>query len=72
MWKAQSLVDKLGKNVGWVGSLSALKKAGYDPGPSDNIMGTRTKAALTKFQQDKALPVGNLDFDTLKALGVNY
>ena len=28
--------------------------------------------ALTKFQKDKGLPVGNLDFETLKALGVNY
>ncbi|MBK7938142.1 MAG: peptidoglycan-binding protein [Lewinellaceae bacterium] len=49
----------------------ALVKAGYDPGPVDNVMGTRTKAALTKFQKDKGLPVGNLDFETLKALGVN-
>jgi hypothetical protein len=51
---------------------AALTKAGYDPGPSDNIMGARTKAALTKYQKDKGLPVGNLDFETLKALGVNY
>jgi peptidoglycan hydrolase-like protein with peptidoglycan-binding domain len=51
---------------------AALTKAGYEPGPSDNIMGARTKAALTKFQKDKGLPVGNLDFETLKALGVNY
>jgi len=49
-----------------------LTKAGYEPGPSDNIMGARTKAALTKFQKDKNLPVGNLDLETLKALGVNY
>jgi hypothetical protein len=51
---------------------TALTKAGYDPGPSDNIMGVRTKAALSKYQKDKGLPVGNLDFETLKALGVNY
>jgi len=50
----------------------ALTKAGYDAGPSDNVMGARTKAALTKFQKDKGLPVGNLDFETLKALGVNF
>jgi hypothetical protein len=50
----------------------ALVKAGYDPGPIDNVMGTRTKAALTQFQKDKGLPVGNLDFETLKALGINY
>ena len=50
----------------------ALSKAGYDPGPSDNVMGARTKAALTKYQKDKGLPVGNLDFDTLKSLGINF
>jgi peptidoglycan hydrolase-like protein with peptidoglycan-binding domain len=50
----------------------ALRVAGYDPGPIDNILGVRTKAALTKFQKDKGLPVGNLDFETLKALGVKY
>ena len=51
---------------------AALIKAGYDPGPTDNVMGARTKAALTKFQKDKGLPLGNLDMETLKALGVNY
>jgi peptidoglycan hydrolase-like protein with peptidoglycan-binding domain len=50
----------------------ALKDKGYDPGPVDNILGSRTKAALTKFQKEKNLPVGNLDLDTLKALGVKY
>jgi hypothetical protein len=51
---------------------AALIKAGYEPGPTDNIMGSRTKAALVKFQKDKNLPAGNLDLETLKALGVNY
>ena len=50
----------------------ALRKAGYYKGTSDNTMGPGTKAALTKFQQDKGLPVGNIDFETLKALGVSY
>jgi hypothetical protein len=35
-------------------------------------MGTRTKAALVQFQKDKGLPTGNLNIDTLKALGVQY
>jgi hypothetical protein len=48
----------------------ALKERGYEPGPEDDIMGPLTKAALTKFQQDKGLPVGNLNIETLKALGV--
>jgi Putative peptidoglycan binding domain len=50
----------------------ALNKQGYDAGAADNVMGARTKAALTKYQKDKGLPVGNLDFETLKSLGVNY
>lgn len=50
----------------------ALKDRGYNPGPIDNVLGVQTKAALTKFQKDNKLPVGNLDFETLKALGIDY
>jgi hypothetical protein len=50
----------------------ALKKAGYYTGTPDNKMGPGTKAALTKFQKDKGLPIGNIDLETLKALGLNY
>ncbi|MFK7980093.1 MAG: peptidoglycan-binding protein [Saprospiraceae bacterium] len=49
----------------------ALKDRGYDPGPIDNVIGTQTKAALIKFQKANGLPVGNMDFETLKALGIN-
>jgi hypothetical protein len=49
----------------------ALNKAGYNVGTPDNEMGNKTKAALTKFQKDHNLPVGNLDMETLKALGIN-
>lgn len=49
----------------------ALKSKGYDPGPIDNVYGSRTRAALTKFQTDNKLPVGRLDTETMKALGVN-
>ncbi|MFN8288128.1 MAG: peptidoglycan-binding domain-containing protein [Chitinophagales bacterium] len=48
----------------------ALQREGYDPGPADNQMGGKTKDALVKFQQDKGLPVGNLNSETLKALGI--
>ncbi|MDB5284094.1 MAG: peptidoglycan-binding domain 1 protein [Bacteroidota bacterium] len=48
----------------------ALQREGYDPGTMDNQMGGKTKEALIKFQQDKGLPVGNLNVETLKALGV--
>ena len=50
----------------------ALKSRGYDPGPIDNVLGSRTKAALMKYQRDNNLPVGQMDFETLKSLGVNF
>jgi len=49
----------------------ALKSRGYDPGPADNVMGPRTKEALIKFQKDNGLPVGNLNMETLRALGIS-
>ncbi|HRK28483.1 MAG TPA: peptidoglycan-binding domain-containing protein [Chitinophagales bacterium] len=49
----------------------ALKTRGYDPGPADNVMGPRTKAALVQFQKDNGLPTGNLNVETLRALGVS-
>jgi len=51
---------------------SALKARGYDPGPVDNQMGDKTRDALMQFQKDNKLPTGNLDFDTLNALGIRY
>jgi len=48
----------------------ALKAKGYDPGPVDDILGPRTRAALIQFQKDNGLPVGNLNMETLGALGV--
>jgi len=49
----------------------ALKAAGFDPGPIDNIFGSQTKEALIAYQRAKGLPVGNLNIETLKSLGVN-
>ncbi|MCB9262632.1 MAG: peptidoglycan-binding protein [Flavobacteriales bacterium] len=50
----------------------ALMAKGYDVGPAraDNIMGKDTKNALIKYQQDNGLPVGNLNKETLKHLGI--
>jgi len=48
----------------------ALVREGYDV-PVDNQMGDKTKQSLIKFQRDKGLPVGNLNMETLQALGVN-
>lgn len=50
----------------------ALYKEGYDCGPIDNVYGTKTINALTQFQKDKNLPIGQLDFKTLKALNVKF
>jgi len=51
---------------------AALEAKGYDVGPHglDNVMGADTKAALRKFQQDNKLPIGNLNIETMSALGV--
>jgi hypothetical protein len=48
----------------------ALKTSGYEAGTPDGAMGAQTKLALSNFQKDKGLPVGNLDVETLKALGL--
>ena len=50
----------------------ALRARGYEPGVASNQMDGKTKEALKKFQMDNGLPVGNLDFETLDALGIRY
>ena len=49
-----------------------LLSLGYDPGPSDTVMGTRIKAALTKYQKSNSLPVGQLDMETMDMLGISF
>lgn len=50
----------------------ALIAAGYDPGTPDGAAGTKTVAAIRKFQADKNIPVsGKLDDATLSALGLS-
>lgn len=51
---------------------NALYTKGYAPGPIDNKIGEKTKAALIKYQKDNGLPIGHLDLKTLEALGVKY
>ncbi|MEM6396854.1 MAG: peptidoglycan-binding domain-containing protein [Bacteroidota bacterium] len=48
----------------------ALNRAGYDAGVADGIMGNRTRAALTKYQEDNNLPVGEMNLPTLRKLGL--
>ncbi len=49
-----------------------LLDRGYDPGPIDGIIGSKTNAALERFQADNNLPIGGLNLDTLDALGLQY
>lgn len=49
----------------------ALSERGYN-NPLNNIMDNETKNALVKFQKDNYLPIGNLNLETLDALGIKY
>jgi peptidoglycan hydrolase-like protein with peptidoglycan-binding domain len=50
----------------------ALKDKGFDVGTVDGQMGPNTESALRQFQQKQRLPqTGNLDEQTLSALGVD-
>ena len=50
---------------------SALKAAGFDPGPIDGITGKKTRAAIAAFQKAKSLPVtSKFDKATKAALKV--
>ena len=68
-WKEILCADKLTASK-IIAIQKALKAHGYDPGALDDVFGAQTKAALVKYQQDKGLPVGNLNMETLKSLGV--
>ncbi|MFN8308402.1 MAG: peptidoglycan-binding protein [Chitinophagales bacterium] len=68
-WKEILCADKL-TSTRILAIQKALKANGYDPGALDNSFGGQTKSALIKYQQDKNLPVGNLNMETLKSLGV--
>jgi hypothetical protein len=48
---------------------AALNERGYDIAV-DGQVGTKTKDALIRFQKENNLPVGALDVETLRALGV--
>ena len=45
---------------------------GYYTGVVNGEMNAQTKSALSKFQKEKELPIGNLDLKTLDALDVSY
>ncbi|MFT6745158.1 MAG: hypothetical protein ACJAR8_001719, partial [Bacteroidia bacterium] len=50
----------------------ALLAKGYTVGPAgtDNVLGKDTRAALIKYQKDNNLPVGNMNVETMKHLGI--
>ena len=48
----------------------ALQKKGFDPGPIDGILGTRTTQAVRSFQEFYGIKAsGQIDNQTLYALG---
>jgi regulator of extracellular matrix RemA (YlzA/DUF370 family) len=52
----------------------ALIAKGYNVGDAgaDNVMGSATRNALIQYQRANKLPVGNLNMETLKSLGIKY
>lgn len=47
-----------------------LQLDGYYKGTLGGILDVETKTALTAFQKENALPIGNLDMETLASLGL--
>jgi peptidoglycan hydrolase-like protein with peptidoglycan-binding domain len=50
----------------------ALTAKGYSEGAAglDNVLGKDTREALIKYQKDNGLPVGNMNVETMKHLGI--
>ncbi len=49
----------------------SLNDKGYDAGPVDGVLGSRTRAAIRQYQASEKLPVnGRLDAETAGKLGV--
>ena len=70
-WKEVLCSDQL--TVARIQSIQkSLKEKGYYSGSIDNVFGEQTKSALVKFQENEGLPYGNLNLETLEALGVSY
>lgn len=50
----------------------ALRAEGYSIGVVDGVLGTRTQTSLKQFQIDNELPIGNMNMETLRVLGIDY
>ncbi|MFK8006693.1 MAG: peptidoglycan-binding protein [Saprospiraceae bacterium] len=48
----------------------ALRAAGFNPGPNDNVFGPRTYAAMVAFQKANNMWQGHLDYKTAEALNL--
>jgi peptidoglycan hydrolase-like protein with peptidoglycan-binding domain len=49
-----------------------LIELGYNPGPTDGLLGKKTRAAILQFQQDQGLSItGSFDPSTQEKLGVS-
>ena len=51
---------------------TVLVVKGYDIGESGvtNVLGEETKAALVRYQKENNLPLGQMDIETMKSLGI--
>lgn len=48
----------------------ALANRGYDPGPVDGVLGSKTMTAVESFQRASSMAEGQLTMETLRQLGV--
>ena len=71
VWKEVLCENQLNSNT-ILAIQRALKNRNYDVGNIDQLLGAQTKAALTKFQRDNGLPIGQLDIETMNKLGIMY
>ncbi len=50
--------------------INALKAAGFYNGPAKNEITTEVRKSITNYQRANGLPIGALDFETLKKMGI--
>jgi peptidoglycan hydrolase-like protein with peptidoglycan-binding domain len=51
----------------------ALKRAGYNPGKIDGVIGKQTQVAIQRFQAAHHLPTdAHVNMETVKALHLSY
>jgi|GEM_PF-874427 len=51
---------------------SKLSEAGFEHGSINANIDAKTKSALTKYQKENELPVGQFDIETLESLGLGH